>query len=49
MGKKRKQTLLQHFGNIQNIRTATPEEISRLSGVNHKLAEAVKEKLKTEN
>jgi excinuclease ABC subunit C len=49
IGKKRKQTLLRHFGSIRHIREASAEEISALPGMNRPLAEAVKEKLIMDN
>jgi excinuclease ABC subunit C len=45
IGKKRKQTLLKHFGSIQKIRAAKPDELSTLPGMNRKTAEAVQKAL----
>ncbi len=42
IGKKRKQTLLKHFGSIKKIRAATLEELSALPGMNYNTAKAVK-------
>jgi excinuclease ABC subunit C len=46
IGRKRKELLLNHFGSVQNIRTATLEEISLLPGITLKTAEAVKSGLR---
>jgi len=46
IGKKRRDVLLRHFGGIENIRAATPDELSALPGMNRKAAESV---LKTLN
>ena len=45
IGKKRKQRLLKHFRSIKKIRAATIEELSAVSGMNRKAAEAVRERL----
>jgi excinuclease ABC subunit C len=45
VGKKRKQTLLRHFGTIKKIRAATVEEIGELPGMNRNAAESVKSAL----
>ncbi|OIN95336.1 MAG: excinuclease ABC subunit C [Deltaproteobacteria bacterium CG1_02_45_11] len=45
IGKKRKQTLLKHFGSIQKIRAAKPDELRTLPGMNRKAAEAVQKAL----
>ncbi|MBW2590697.1 MAG: excinuclease ABC subunit UvrC [Deltaproteobacteria bacterium] len=45
IGKKRKQILLKHFISIKKIRAATIEELSAVPGMNHKAAEAVRERL----
>jgi excinuclease ABC subunit C len=45
IGKKRKQRLLKHFRSIKKIRAATIEELSDVSGMNRKAAEAVRERL----
>jgi excinuclease ABC subunit C len=45
IGKKRKETLLRHFGSIKKIRAASPEEISELPGMNRKTAESILDKL----
>ena len=42
VGKKRKEILLKHFGSIDRIRKATLEELASLSGINRKVAEALK-------
>ncbi len=48
IGKKRKETILKHFGSIKKIRAATLEELSALSGMNNKAAEAVLKELCSE-
>jgi len=45
IGKKRKQRLLKHFRSIKKIRAATIEELSAVSGMNRKAADAVRERL----
>ncbi len=45
IGKKRKQTLLKHFGSIKKIRAAKLDELSALPGMNRKTAEAVQKAL----
>jgi excinuclease ABC subunit C len=45
VGKKRKEILLRHFGGIQAIRSATPDELCTVPGINRKLAETIKKKL----
>ncbi|MBW1759124.1 MAG: excinuclease ABC subunit UvrC [Deltaproteobacteria bacterium] len=47
IGRKRKKTLLKHFGSIKKIRAATLEELSALPGMNRKAAEAVRQRLAT--
>ena len=42
IGKKRKETLLKHFGTIDKIRKATLEELESLPGINRKIAEEIK-------
>ncbi len=39
VGKKRRLTLLKHFGSIEKIKSASAEEIASLQGFNLKLAE----------
>jgi len=46
IGKKRKATLLKHFGSIKKIRTASIEELRMLPGMNIKAAESVSSALK---
>ena len=41
IGKKKKEMLLTHFGSIQKIKAATPDELGALPGMNNKLAEQV--------
>ena len=45
IGKKRKETLVKHFGGIQRLSRATLDEMSSLPGMNRKVAEAVKKGL----
>lgn len=45
IGRKRRLELLRHFGNIDNIRKASADEIARLEGFNKKIAERVREAL----
>jgi excinuclease ABC subunit C len=45
IGNKRKEILLRHFGSVRKIRAAALEEISALPGINHKVAQAVKDGL----
>jgi len=49
IGKKRKTTLLKHFGSIKKIRAATLEEVSALPGLNPKVAEVVKKALQSKD
>ncbi|MCX8031167.1 MAG: excinuclease ABC subunit UvrC [Thermodesulfovibrionales bacterium] len=46
IGKKRRLALLKHFGNIDNIRNASVEEIAKIKGFNSKIAEKLIENLK---
>lgn len=45
IGKQRKRMLLKHFGSIKKIRAATLEELSRLPGINDRIAGSIKDKL----
>jgi len=45
IGRRRRITLLNHFGSLQKIRSATVEEISKLPGMNKKVAVILKENL----
>jgi excinuclease ABC subunit C len=45
IGKQRKKILLKHFGSIKKIRAATHEELSRLPGINYRIARSIKDKL----
>jgi len=45
IGEKKKQALLKEFGSIQGIRNAEVEEITKIKGINEKLARIIKEKL----
>ncbi|HTZ17304.1 MAG TPA: excinuclease ABC subunit UvrC [Dissulfurispiraceae bacterium] len=49
IGGKRRLELLRHFGSIENIRKATPEEIARIRGFNSKISAAIIEHLKEAN
>jgi len=46
IGKKRRLTLLKHFGSIESIRNATIEEIQKLKGFNKKVAEKLLDQLR---
>lgn len=48
IGKKKKETLLKHFGSIKKIRAATPKELSALPGITVEIAKAIKEALKAD-
>ncbi len=48
VGKKRKLILIKHFKSIKKIRAATPEELSALPGISHKIAEKIKNSLNSE-
>jgi excinuclease ABC subunit C len=41
IGRKRRLALLRHFGSIEAIKRATPEEIAGIEGMNRKIAERV--------
>lgn len=45
IGRKRRITLLNHFGSLDKIRSATVEEISKLPGMNKKVAVILKESI----
>jgi excinuclease ABC subunit C len=46
IGRQRKKALLQHFGSIENMRGATVEEISSVSGMNFRVAGNVKRSIR---
>ena len=46
VGERRRTALLREFGSIEKIRGATVEEIAKIQGMNHKIAEKVLEVLK---
>lgn len=46
VGKKRKQALLRHFENLDNICSASVEEISRVDGIHEKLAKTIYDTLR---
>ena len=41
IGEKRRSALLKHFGSVEKIKSATPEELSKVPGMNRSAAEAV--------
>lgn len=45
IGEKKKQALLQEFGTIEKIKKATVEELTKVKGINEKLAENIIKKL----
>ena len=45
IGRRRRITLLNHFGSLEKIRSATVEEISQLPGMNKKVAVTLKENI----
>lgn len=45
IGPKRRQALLQHFGDIESIRQASVDELAAVPGMTRKMAEQVKESL----
>jgi excinuclease ABC subunit C len=45
IGRKRKKILLNHFRSIKRIRAATVEELSAVHGISQKCAEAVADRL----
>ncbi len=47
IGPKRKRALLQHFGSLDAIRSASVEELARVPGMNRKVAERLKKSLST--
>jgi excinuclease ABC subunit C len=49
IGRKRRLELLRHFGSIENIRKATPEEISKINGFNSIISAKIIEHLKETN
>ncbi len=49
IGKKRRLELLRHFGSIENIRKAAPEEIAKIKGFNAIISGTIIEHLKERN
>ncbi len=49
IGGKRRLELLRHFGSIENIRKASPEEIAKIKGFNSKISATIIEHLKETN
>ncbi|MBR6700273.1 MAG: excinuclease ABC subunit UvrC [Firmicutes bacterium] len=43
IGERRRNTLLEHFGSVENIKNADVDELAKVEGMNMKAAEAVKE------
>ena len=41
LGPKRRQTLLKHFGGLQGITRAGVEDLAKIPGISHKLAQAI--------
>jgi excinuclease ABC subunit C len=41
LGPKRRQSLLKHFGGLQGITRANPEELAKIPGISKKLAEQI--------
>jgi len=46
VGPSKKHALLKQFGSVKRIKTATPEQIAELNGINIKLANAILSELK---
>lgn len=46
VGPKRKSKLIRHFGGIQNMKKASPEEIAEVDGISQKLAQTIHKQLK---
>jgi len=49
IGKKRRLELLRHFGSIENIRKASPEEIAKIKGFNQKISASIINHLEERN
>ena len=49
LGAKRKRQLLDHFGSLEKLRSAAPEDLTRLDGIGPKTAERLAEFLKASN
>ncbi|HVM96352.1 MAG TPA: excinuclease ABC subunit UvrC [Candidatus Acidoferrales bacterium] len=48
VGPTRRRRLLRHFGSVQRVRQATPEEIAQIPGISVQLAQMIKEALAAE-
>jgi excinuclease ABC subunit C len=49
IGPARRKTLLQHFGSLKRIRTATVAELIHVPGITSAMAEAIQKQLRTQN
>jgi excinuclease ABC subunit C len=49
IGPKRKTQLLQHFGGLERMRAASPQELQAIAGISEKLALAIKSALSSES
>jgi excinuclease ABC subunit C len=45
VGSKRKLKLIRHFGSMENIQKASPEEIAEVDGISQKLAQTIHREL----
>jgi excinuclease ABC subunit C len=49
IGPGKKKILLEHFGSVDNIRSASVQALTEVKGINKKIAESIHEYLKTQN
>jgi excinuclease ABC subunit C len=49
IGPGKKKMLLEHFGSVDNIRSASVQALTEVKGINKKIAESIHEYLKTQN
>ncbi|AFV24363.1 excinuclease ABC subunit C [Methanolobus psychrophilus R15] len=49
IGPGKKKLLLEHFGSVDNIRSASVQALTEVKGINKKIAESIHEYLKTQN